>query len=753
MKKLQDEFNAYYSKHYFRDIPQGFRSPLCDIMDNRAAENSCLSVHELKVIQYEVIAEHFNPVLFANSPFFFEMNLKPSECRGVPHPGLPASWLTQRNIYKVKEQSPDEVSQYESCSNYGIHMAWFFWDPHHHSTNSTNIIRSGLKSFYDNAKNELNNCSSMEESVFLRCCLRGLSAVRLIAEKFADAADKKIRHVKNEQEHRFLSMISHGARRVPWYPAETFYEGLAVFPFLYEIFASLEGNGVSAFGRLDYVLGPLYERDLAAGRITKRDAYDLLCRMLCFTDCRYDKYGLWKDAYNSQENGTAISLSGYDENHQPVYNEVTKMILDAHLEMNLLFPKLQIRMTNDTPQELLSAVNRHLLAGHNVLAMQNDERIIPAQISAGKSYADASHYAIGACWETVVEGYEHSAGANCYFNLLKVMDMSIHDQPELENATGAFCRKLDDCGSFEDIYLTYYSNVIQEIRRMCNAIEKFGSLWGKINPSPLFSACMNDCIKNHKDYTEGGGRYNPHALPLGGFANTIDSLLALKCLCFDRKVCGLNDLLNAVRSNWEGYDNLRLQALHKCPYFGDNSESSMLIANRLCSDIYRDTRDLKNERGGPFQLGFYMAWEYLSWADNTYATPDGRRRGDVIANGITPVRTHKDLSLANVFNSVGGLNLNYSPANASLDIMLPLCNIDDDVLSAIVRSFVASGAMQLQINCVSKAMLEDAVKYPNKHQDLFVRIFGFSARFVLLPERWQQEIIDRFTYGEHNGNF
>ena len=187
--------------------------------------------------------------------------------------------------------------------------------------------------------------------------------MKLIAEKFAKAADRKLETASDPEEVRFLNMISRAGRRVPWKPAETFYEGLAMFPFLYEVIASLEGNGLSAFGRLDFVLGPLYERDLAAGRITRDEAVDLLSRALCFTDCRYDKYGSWKDAYNTQENGTAMSLGGYGEEGKVVCNEVTMMILEVHRKWNLLFPKLQLRICRETPKAFFDAANANLLEG------------------------------------------------------------------------------------------------------------------------------------------------------------------------------------------------------------------------------------------------------------------------------------------------------------------------------------------------------------------------------------------------------
>lgn len=741
---LQEEFREYCGKRYFKNWDWKTPSPLWAVMDRRAGEHPGAAPAELKAIQYEVIAENFTPFLFRHTPFFFEMGLKPAEARGCPDYGLPASWLTHRNGKAVWEKFKTELEPYWACSRHGIHLGGV-WDSHHHSTNSTNIIGNGLESFYKEAESELKNCRTEEETIFLKSAMRGLLAVKRIAEKFAEAADEKLKTASDPEERRFLGMISNAARRVPWKPAETFYEGLAMFPFLYEVIASLEGNGLSAFGRLDYVLGPLYERDLAAGRITREEAYDLLCRALCFTDCRYNKYGDWKDAYNTQENGTAMSLGGYGDDGRPVCNEVTMMILDVHRNLNLLFPKLQLRICRETPKAFFEAANANLLAGRNVLSFLNDECIIAAQVRAGKKPEDARHYSIGACWEVIVEGYEHSAGANCYFNLLRILELSIHDKPEVIAETGVQCRRLDGSASFEELYRRYLDNVLDEVRRMCRTIEKVGRDWPRVNPSPFFSACMKDCIRKHKDYTAGGGRYNPHALPFAAFANAVDSLLVIRTLCFEDAVCSLEELLAAVRRNWEGCETLRRRALC-APWFGDGSPESNAFAKRFYDDLYNNTRDLKNERGGPFQLAFYEAWEFINWGKLINATPDGRKNGEVIAQGITPSHFHSDLQLTTVMNAVGKLDLTLAPANSCLNISLPLGQVSGDVLEGLERAFIASGGAQLQPNCIRREDLEDAMVHPEAHRDLFVRVFGFSARFILLPPEWQREFIARHVF-------
>ena len=54
------------------------------------------------------------------------------------------------------------------------------------------------------------------------------------------------------------------------------------------------------------------------------------------------------------------------------------------------------------------------------------------------------------------------------------------------------------------------------------------------------------------------------------------------------------------------------------------------------------------------------------------------------------------------------------------------------------------GGLHFQANVVDRATLLDAVRDPEAHRDLMVRVAGFNAYFVLLPEAEQQDIIRRY---------
>jgi formate C-acetyltransferase len=750
LEKLRKELKAYYHKHSFHEQWGGkwenYKNPLWDIMDEYTAAHPGLSAVQLKAAQYEIIAENFRPVIFKNSPFYSEMGVKVAESDGVP-PFNAGSWLFNRNAHLFRDVNPEECDQYMEAERQGIHLSYGpYVDYDHHCFPYSNVMANGLGDIYRQAEATLKQCKNEEETEFIESAMRGLLAVKKISEKFATAAETLLEDTSDETHRHFLGMIAKTAREVPWRKPETFYEGLCTIWFLHEVCASIDGVGMYVIGHLDRMLEELYRRDLETKRLTPDEAYDLLCRFMVYTDCKFDSSKPVVESYGRQEMGEVVILGGCDEDGREICNDITFMILKAHHEQKMLYPKIHCRFTRNAKQEYLDAINRDFLSGRNIIAFLNDDCLIPAQVKAGKRLKDARRYVAGGCWEIMLEGYEHSAGANCYFNLARIIDMSIHNHPELAG-TGVVCDKIDTANDFEDVYQIAIGNAIRTIRQMCLIMGKNGKVWPQVSPSPFYSACLADCLDNRMDYTAGGGRYNPHGLPIGGLAIFVDSLLAIRKLCFETRRCTLDELLKAVRANWEGYEPLRVEVL-TMPHFGDDTPESNALARRVLDDIYNNTRDLKNERGGPFQLGLYNYRDIIDWARITCGTPDGRRAGDFLTQGLTPSRLRRSAEITSTINSGAALDLTQCPANSVLTISLPLGGVDLQTLGQLERSFAASGLAMLQMNCVNKEQLLDARKHPEKHQDLIVRLYGYSARFINLTPEMQEEFISRTIYGE-----
>lgn len=147
------------------------------------------------------------------------------------------------------------------------------------------IFETGLSGVAEKAKKELEKAETQKEKDFLNAVCDGLSAVKKVSEKFAEKAGALLEKNPNNKN---LKRIADSAKRCPWEKPESFYEALNTYAFMRKVIGTLEGIGPNTFGRIDMDLYPFYERDIKAGRISEREAYDLICQFLIMFDCHYN---------------------------------------------------------------------------------------------------------------------------------------------------------------------------------------------------------------------------------------------------------------------------------------------------------------------------------------------------------------------------------------------------------------------------------------------------------------------------------
>lgn len=740
--QLKQELKNYYSTISLKNpqVTMPF-NPLQAQMDSFAAAHPELTPAQLKMAQYQIIADGVKPVLFPQDPFFYETGLRAAEYDG--HTSLGAGgWLLRRNLSVYSRDFPEDYERYLNAGRLGLHLAYGpFFDYDHHCFPYSRVMEKGLCGIYEDVCNAANETADPEKMEFYQCAQAGLLAVKKIAEKFAAEAKKKLDKAP-EEEKESLSMILSAAAQVPWNPPRTFYEGLAAMKFLYEMGCIMEGVGMSVLGAPDRLLYHLYRDDLEQGRLTESEAYKLVSIWMIHTDCRLQLEKNVAEQFNAGEQGDTLILGGTDAAGKDITNELSAMFLKAHKEHSLIYPKIHCRISENTPEWFLEETAKEFLNGRNVLSYLNDDVIIPAQCMAGKEVEDAANYMAGGCWEIILESAEQSEGAHCYFSLGRVMDLVIQSTAEEEEKLGLRFIRPDKAENFEEFYSICLSQAEMALRSMLEDLAKYGKLWREINPAPFLSVCMKNCVESGKDYTAGGAKYSPHGVPLTGVAIYINSLLAVKDLCFERKLCTLPHFLEAVRNNWEGAEDLRQYAL-QAPHLGDGGETSTALANRFLNEMADFIGSFTNERGGKFQAGLYSYVDVVQWAPRTRATPDGRFNGDFLSAGLTPTRLHGDV-ITDVFRTTSKLPLKRFPASSVMTLSLSSAGLDGARFKALIRSWQTLGSCaMLQLNCLTRELLEDAVKNPQNHQDLVVRLYGLSVRFVTLDPQRQQEFITR----------
>lgn len=717
----------------------GKGNPLTPLMDAYAAAHPGLDIWDLKAAQYRILSEHMETVIFDESPFYFVNNM----CFRDGVPGLTAAdWLYQRNRHLYRDENPEVYDRFMQLAWKNIYSCCGpYVDEQHFCYPVSEVVRIGLRGAYENIQKQKEGANA-DEARFLACAEAGVLAARRVAERFAAAARARAAAATDPAVRRNMEMLASAAERAPWEPCASFFEGLNTLWFCRNVMGVMDGIGNSHLGRPDLLLFDLYQQDLANGVLDKEEAADLVRQFLLFGDKSYrrDKpiCGGW-----DQEMELGIVLGGCDSEGRPVCNELTHLFLQAHREIGAIYPKLHCRIASDSSDEYLAEIAKDFAAGRSVIGLCYDSGYLPALLRDGLTPEDARGYVNTGCWSAISEGNESVPGGN-YVYLLTLLEQSVYGPTPDYAALGIPCRPLDEATDFASLYAILLENILAPIRFRDDTIGRYGRIADRVNPLPLASAFLHDCLARRRDFTQGGCRYNRNTVQPYGFANIVDALLAMKRLCFDEKRLTLQAYLDAVRHNWEGHEEL-LHAVRNSPHFGDLSPESVAMSQRLHRDLYNGTRAEINERGGHYSLDYVGYREFLLMAKHRRATPDGRRDGDLFALGIGPSRYHPADALTEVVQSVGALDASLCNVS-SLDLQLPLGQTDVPRLTLLLRAFGRTGIKHLQLNVVDLQELRDAQVHPEMHRDLVVRVCGFSARFVMLSPVFQEEIIRRYLY-------
>ncbi len=746
---LKEELRSFYWNEHNIPGAKAFAEKCFAILDE--AKTPDMSVMRQKALQYEVITEHFSPVIFRHAPFYYETGALVSLSDGARRAKVgnfiqACGWVYSRNESVFREQDHelwDRMQAHRKEKFYLIPGGPYNDVSQHFNFNMRPILEGGLRSLYEKAQTQLKYAVTPDEREFLQAMCTGLEQMKLAAHKFAVKAQELLKQEADETCRANLELIRDTADRVPWEKPETFYEALSTLAFLRKIIGTLEGIGHNTFGRMDVDLYPFYQRDVERGALTPERAYELICQFLLLWDNHYD-HDMKMVLYADHELENTYVLGGCDQEGKPVWNDLTRMFLQAAREEKIIFPKIICRFSQNSPKAYLDEVNKAVIESNSSILYQNDDATIPAVISTGRTPEQARDYLIAGCWGVAdygLEKYEHG----CYLNLLKPFEFALHRQTERMQAVGMKFDFYDEAQSFEEFYAITLRNCEELLRQRLAITRAGGHVWHKVDALPLFSSTMVGCIERMRDFTYAGGAFRDDYLLCFGFPNIVDSLIAIRTLVYEQKKYTLQQYLQAVRNNWQDAPVMRMDAIN-CPGWGDGKKESCELAARFQNDLAALARNLVGTYGGKVHLGHLTYTEIRWWGEQTMATPDGRYSGDFFSQGLTPSRLKKISSSTSVINSMKALDSSTICAGSVVNIILPSNRVDLNVCEGFLRALADSAVMSLQLNCVTKEQLLDAQKHPENYPDLIVRVTGFSARFTSLSPEWQQEVLTRNFY-------
>lgn len=578
------------------------------------------------------------------------------------------------------------------------------------------------------------------------CC----DAVIILGERYHEMAVEKAAAETDPKRKAELEQIAKNLEVVPAHKPQTFWQAIQLYWFTH-LAVTTELNPWDAFspGRLDQHLNPYYEADVEAGILDDEHALELLeCLWVKF----YNQPAPVKVGITLKESATYtdfanINTGGVTPEGKNGVNNVSYLILDCMDEMKLVQPNSNVTISKKTPQKFLKRACEISRKGWGQPAFYNTEAQITELINAGKSLEDARRGGSSGCVETGAWGNEAYILTG-YMNIPKIFQLTLFNGFDEYSGKqlGLQLGYAKDFKNFDELWTAFKKQLkhFVDIKiRGNNVIER---LYAEEMPAPCLSVVTNDCISNAKDYNAGGARYNTNYIQGVGIGTVTDCVASVKYNVFDEKNFTMEELIDAMEHDFEGYDYIYSLVHDKTPKYGNDDDYADELMRDIF-DLYHDTIvGRPNMKGGKYGIDMLPTTCHVYFGDVILATPNGRKAHKPVSEGISPEKSADTNGPTAVIKSCAKmdhlatagtlLNQKFTP-----NVVAGEAGLNN--MASLVRSYFAMDGHHIQFNVVDRQTLIEAQKHPEDHKDLIVRVAGYSDFFRNLDKPLQDEIIER----------
>ncbi len=630
----------------------------------------------------------------------------------------------------------------------------------HVSINYPKILSMGFKKIIEMAEVKIKEYEEfktvdpevIDKVFFYKSAKTVANGIIKFAQRYAEKAEEMAEMEKDSIRKKELEKIVEVCKWVPANPPRTFYEAVQFVRFT-QLVLSLEtydGQPIS-MGRIDQYLYPYYEKDLQAGILDQERAIELIESLWIKINELVPLFDPMVDLFfGGLLNTQAVTLSGMNEKEEDTTNDLTYIILEATKRAAVPLPNVHIRVHKNTPAELLKTLAKIIASGINNIAIFNDEVIIESLTRKDIPLEEAKNYATVGCVELAPFGTSFTSSDAALFNIPLCLELVLNNGETmiLGQKIGLETGNPLEFESIEDVIEGFRKQLSYFVMLMAVGSNCFETANIKIKPTPFLSLCVEDCFKLGRDITTGSARYNFTGVQGVGMADVSDSLAALDQLVFKEKKVSMNELLKALKANFEGYEDLRQLLINRAPKYGDDDDLADKYAQLVAKIYSEEVEKHRNVRGGWFIPGMYSVTTHVAFGYMTGALPSGRKSGEPLSNGASPSIGSGKKGLTAAIKSTTKVDYTLYPNGIAYTLTLDPNIVKEEkgqnLLSSLIRTYSELGGMQIQFNIVDSKTLIDAQKNPDSYKNLLVRVAGYSAYFVDLSEDVQNEIIKRY---------
>jgi formate C-acetyltransferase len=624
-----------------------------------------------------------------------------------------------------------------------------------HTVGGKNIWKKGFLDFKEEIKQSIEKLDFYNdpEAFSKREQLRGMDitadAIISFANRYAREVLQLVETESDPSRQEELKIISEICTKVPAHAPATFWEALQHYWFIH-LGVITEFNTWDSFnpGRLDQHLYPFYKNDLANGILTKEKAIELLQAFwIKFNNQPAPpKVGITAEESNTYTDFCNINLGGVKEDGSDGVNEISYMLLDVIEEMRILQPSSNVQISSQTPAKFLERALKIVKTGFGQPSIFNCDAICQELTRQGKIITDARNGGASGCVESGAFGKEAFILTG-YFNLVKILEITLHNgiDPLTEKLIGIKTGDPVDFKSFSELFNAFSKQVKHFVDIKIKGNQIIERIWAN-NPAPFLSILIEDCIKNGKDYNDGGARYNTSYIQVVGMGTITDCLASIKYNVFEKNIISIGDLLKALNQDFEGYDIIQQKLINKTPKYGNDNDYADSITCEVFEMVYNAINNRPNTRGGVHRINLLPTTVHVYFGQVTGATPDGRNAYTPLSEGISPVQGMDVNGPTAVIKSASKIDHLRTGGTLLNQKFTPQFFSDQNKikqLANLIRAYFNMNGHHIQFNVISAETLRAAQQYPEKFRNLIVRVAGYSDYFNNLVPDLQDEIIRR----------
>lgn len=487
------------------------------------------------------------------------------------------------------------------------------------------------------------------------------------------------------------------------------------------------GHNLNGLGRLDKILEKSYNYDKKNKGLTKDKAKEMIKDMAKILN----KYFWFKSSALMGDTGQIIILGGKEIDGSYFCNELTYMFIEAIEELQLPDPKVFLRVTDQVPRDLMELSLRCIKTGIGSPLFSNDDVIIPKLIEFGYDEEDAYNYVTAACWEPLI------AGKSVERNNI---DTFVYMQPFYEMLEN---ENLDKINSLEELMKDYKKYLEKYINNFVQHLD--GIDWEE---APLLSMIVDGCNEKLMDVSLGGAMYNNYGVTSVSLGSVVNSIFNINKFVFQEKKYTLSELNEYRKNNFTNNDELRNKLKNQPKRYGTENDEIINLTNTITGFINDILKNKKNKFGGEIKFGF-SAPTYIMQSIDAPASFDGRKNGEPFGVHISSDKA--SVPYTELIQFATKLKYDGHRFNGNvIDFMITPNFIEDnfDKMVDFIILSISLGFFQMQMNVTSSDILIKAKANPREYENLIVRVWGFSAYFIDLPDNYKDLLIERALKNE-----